>query len=209
MHSLRPMFQCLPVRCGQSHLSTTEGNSMRNHQTSKDTINRACAGRRPASSSGLPHKIMPTQYTDQVQDTLEKFHYNGAELVPILRTLNDAIGYLPPDVLKEVSQGLRLSESHIYGVATFYSMLSIEKKGQYVVKICESAPCHVVGARAVIKAIQAKLGINAGETTKDGKFSFELVSCLGVCGVGPVMMVNSDVYGNLTPEKALEILDTL
>ena len=104
---------------------------------------------------------------------------------------------------------LHVSESHTYGVATFYSMLSTKKKGTYLVKICESAPCHVVGGRDVIKAIQDALGIGAGETSEDGKFSLEMVSCLGVCGVGPVMMVNSDVYGNLTPEKAVEILKTL
>lgn len=149
------------------------------------------------------------QYSALIQDTLEEFHNSREELVPILRKLNDKIGYLPKDVLKEVSHELHLSKSHTYGVATFYSMLSMEKKGEYLIKICESAPCHVVGGRDVIKAIQGKLGIEAGETSDDGKFSLEMVSCLGVCGVGPVMMVNSEVYGNLTPEKALEILDAL
>ena len=149
------------------------------------------------------------QYSTLIQDTLEEYHLDREELVPILRSLNDKIGYLPKDVLKEVSHGLCLSESHTYGVATFYSMLSTEKKGKYLIKICESAPCHVVGGRDVIKAIKDELGIDAGETSDDGKFSLEMVSCLGVCGVGPVMMVNSEVYGNLTPENAVEILRSL
>ena len=127
----------------------------------------------------------------------------------MLRELNDAIGYLPKEALQEIAERLRVPESQAYGVATFYSMLSTKKKGQFVVKVCESAPCHVVGGREVIKAIQQQLQIHAGETTPDGKFSLEFVSCLGVCGVGPVMMINSDVYGNLTPEKAVDVLKSL
>ena len=149
------------------------------------------------------------QYSALIQDTLEEFHHDCEELVPILRSLNDEIGYLPKEVMREVSHELHLSESHIYGVATFYSMLSTEKKGTNLIKVCESAPCHVVGGRDVIRAIQEELGLKAGETSDDGKFSLEMVSCLGVCGVGPVMMINSEVYGNLTPEKAREILKTL
>ncbi|GAK49401.1 NADH dehydrogenase [Candidatus Moduliflexus flocculans] len=153
--------------------------------------------------------MITTQYSAQIQEALHQFHHDRGELVPILRHLNDAIGYLPKDVLAEVSERLHVSESHVYGVATFYSMLSTEKKGQFAVKLCESAPCHVVGGREVIKAIKTHLGIDAGETTADGKFSLDMVSCLGVCGVGPVMMVNSETYGNLTPEKAIEILSAL
>lgn len=152
---------------------------------------------------------MTSQYSDQIKDVLHQYHHSREELIPILRTLNDAIGYLPKDVIKDVAQELRISESHVYGVATFYSMLSVKERGKNVVKVCESAPCHVVGGRDVIKAIRSELGIEAGETTKDGKFSLEFVSCLGVCAVGPVMMVNSDIYGNLTPDKAVEILKTV
>lgn len=152
---------------------------------------------------------MPNQYSSLVKETLAQYHHDRQELVPMLRSLNDAIGFLPKDVLKEVSQELQVSESHTFGVATFYSMLSVEKKGEHIVKVCESAPCHVVGGREVIKAVREELGIEAGETTKDGKFSFEQVSCLGVCGVGPVMMVDSEIYGNMTPEKAREILQSV
>lgn len=152
---------------------------------------------------------METQYSEKVQDVLEQFHHDRGELVPMLRTLNDAIGYLPKEALKEISQKLDLKESHTYGVATFYSMLSTEKKGEHVVKFCESAPCHVVGGREVSEAIQEELGITPGNTTKDGKFTLECVSCLGVCGVGPVMMVDSEIYGNLTPEKVRKILRDL
>ena len=152
---------------------------------------------------------MSNQYSNLVKETVSQYHHDREELVPMLRSLNDAIGFLPKEVLQEVSQELQISESHTYGVATFYSKLSVEKKGQHIVKVCESAPCHVVGGRELIKAIRDELGIEAGETTKDGKFSFELVSCLGVCGVGPVMMVDSEIYGNMTPEKAREILQSV
>ena len=152
---------------------------------------------------------MTQQYSAQIHEVLQQYHHNREELVPMLRTLNDAIGFLPKEALQEVAHALHLSESQVYGVATFYSMLATKPHGQYVVKVCESAPCHVVGGREVIRALREELKIAPGETTPDGKFTLEFVSCLGVCGVGPVMMVNSEVYGNLTPAKAVQILQAL
>jgi NADH-quinone oxidoreductase subunit E len=127
-------------------------------------------------------------------------------LLPVLRETQDLVGYLPEAVLKRVALGLGLSLSRVYGVATFYSLFYTKPKGLYVVRVCESAPCHVQGAQAVIGAIAEELGIGFGETTPDGRFTLEMVSCLGVCGVAPAVMVGDRVYGNLTPDTAVAVI---
>lgn len=127
-------------------------------------------------------------------------------LLPVLREVQDLVGYLPEQVLKRVALGLGLSLSRVYGVATFYSLFYTKPRGQYIIRVCESAPCHVQGAQAVVDAIVKELGVGFGETTPDGRFTLELVSCLGVCGVAPAVMVGDRVYGNLTPETALAVI---
>ncbi len=127
-------------------------------------------------------------------------------LLPALRDVQDLVGYLPEEVMKRIALGLGLPLSRVYGVATFYSLFYTRPKGQFVIRVCESAPCHVQGAQAVVDAIVDELGVSFGETTPDGRFTLELVSCLGVCGVAPAVMVGDRVYGNLTPETALAVL---
>jgi len=127
-------------------------------------------------------------------------------LLPVLREVQDLVGYLPEAVMKRVALGLGLSLSRVYGVATFYSLFYTKPKGLYVVRVCESAPCHVQGAEAVVEAIVEELGVSFGETTPDGRFTLEMVSCLGVCGVAPAVMVGDRVYGNLTPDTAVAVI---
>ena len=96
--------------------------------------------------------------------------------------------------------------SKVYGVATFYTLFSTKPKGKHIIRICENAPCHVLGATAVIEAFEEELGISMGGTTHDGEFTLEHTSCLGVCGVAPTVMIDDTVYGNLTPERVPLIL---
>jgi len=128
------------------------------------------------------------------------------EIVPILTDVNRAIGYLPAEALDEISRLMHVPKSLLFSVATFYQMLSTKKLGKHVVQFCESAPCHVTGGRQVFQALQDALNLEPGETTPDGKWTLATVSCLGLCGVGPVMVVDSDIYGNLTPGQIPEIL---
>jgi NADH:ubiquinone oxidoreductase subunit E len=128
------------------------------------------------------------------------------ELIPILTDVNRTVGYLPADALNEISRLTRVPKSQIFSVATFYRMLSTEKLGQHVVQFCESAPCHVVGGRQVWEALQDALMLEPGETSPDGKWSLVTVSCLGVCGIGPVIIVDEDMYGNVTPAQVRDIL---
>ncbi len=128
------------------------------------------------------------------------------ELIPILTDVNRRIGFLPAESLNEISRMMRVPKSQVFSVATFYRMLSTEKLGRHVIQFCESAPCHVVGGRQVWETLQDTLDLEPGQTSPDGKWTLVTVSCLGVCGVGPVVVVDEDIYGNVTPAQVSEIL---
>ncbi len=134
-------------------------------------------------------------------------------IIPILSEINRALGYVPAAALPEIRRriqapedGTFVADSHVYSAASFYQMFSLQPTGTHIIRFCESAPCHVEGGRQVIKAIEEELGLRPGETSGDGKWSLFMTSCIGVCSVGPVFLVDDDVYGNVTPEKVREIL---
>jgi NADH-quinone oxidoreductase subunit E len=143
---------------------------------------------------------------DVVHEVVAKFGSSRDELIPILNEINRQVGYLPKEALEEVSLQLHTPKSQLFSVATFYHMLNTEKRGKYVIQFCESAPCHVVGGREVWQALQESLHLKNGETSPDGKWTLITTSCLGVCGVGPVMMVNEEIFGNITAKQVPEIL---
>ncbi len=127
-------------------------------------------------------------------------------LIYILKDVQKEYGYLSDVVLTKVAKAVDIPLSEIYGVATFYSLFTIKPKGKYIVRCCNNAPCHVKASKEVLEKIKQFLGVEMNETTPCGAFTLELTSCLGLCAVAPVMMVNDRVYGNLTPEKAVAIL---
>jgi len=115
--------------------------------------------------------------------------------------------YITEEDLKKVADYLNITFSFVYSVASFYTMYSFEPRGKYIVRVCKSPPCHLMGASSIVQELQKALGINFGETTKDGLFTLEYSSCLGVCGVAPAMMINEEVFGNLTPQRITEIIE--
>jgi NADH:ubiquinone oxidoreductase subunit E len=129
-----------------------------------------------------------------------------AELISILNDINHELGYLPDTALAEVGRLMQIPRSKLYSVASFYSMFSMTPRGSHIVQFCESAPCHVVGGREVWQALQAELCLKSGETSKDGKWTLVTTSCLGVCAVGPVIIVDDDIFGNVTPDQVAGIL---
>lgn len=141
-----------------------------------------------------------------VNEVVQQYGTSRDELIPILNEINRKVGFLPNGVLEMVSKQLKLPQSKVLSVATFYQMLSTKPRGRHVIQFCESAPCHVAGGRQVWERLQEELNIKAGETTEDGKWSLITVSCLGVCGVGPVVVIDEDLYGNVTPDQLPEIL---
>lgn len=133
-----------------------------------------------------------------VQSAVARRGTHRDELIPILSDINRALGYLPSHALKEVARQLNVSQSSVFSVATFYGMLNTKERGRHVVLFCESAPCHVVGGREVWNRLRSELQLDAGQTSPDKKWSLVTVSCLGVCGVGPVVVVDEDIHGNVT-----------
>lgn len=127
-------------------------------------------------------------------------------LIEAFHQIQNEYNYIPQEALKEAAQVFGISEAKAYGVATFYSYLSVEKRGRFIIRMCESAPCHVAGADGVIKAIENYLGIAVGETTADGKYTLELTECIGQCQATPVITVNSEPIFNVTPDKIPSIL---
>ena len=140
-------------------------------------------------------------------DTVVDAHEADREaLIEILREVNDENGHVTRDHLQRIAERANLPLSEVYSVASFYSLISLEPLGRHVIRFCQDAPCHIAGGPEVWEALEHELGIPFGETTLDKQWSLQTTSCIGACGVGPVMMVDGDIYGNLTPEKVREII---
>ena len=132
---------------------------------------------------------------------------DAKDLSPLLQQIQSAYGYLPPPVLLETSRRTRIPASRIYGVATFYEQFHLEPHGRHTIRCCRGTACHVKGGHGMIQAVGRTLGVAEGETTEDMRFTFETVACLGTCFLAPVIMVNNDYYGNMTPGKIKGILE--
>ncbi|MBE5794118.1 MAG: NADH-quinone oxidoreductase subunit NuoE [Clostridiales bacterium] len=138
-----------------------------------------------------------------IQDHKEQ---KGA-LMPVLQEAQNIFGCVSEDVQKVIAEGLGVTLSEVYGVATFYSQFSLQPKGKYVCGVCLGTACYVKGSQAVLDKLCEELEIQPGNTTKDGKFTVQATRCLGACGLAPVMMINDDVFGRLTPAEIPAILE--
>ena len=127
-------------------------------------------------------------------------------LLILLKEAQSRHGYLPPELLAELADSLGISISEVYGVATFYSFLSTKSQGRNVIKICKSLPCFLKNSQMIIESVQKEIRIKPGETTPDGRFSFQLTNCIGACDKAPAMMINHEIYGDLTTKKIAGIL---
>lgn len=148
-----------------------------------------------------------------VQAAIEKHGAQRDALIPILSEVNRALGYIPAEAFQEIRKQLQaspeqvnVSKGQLFGLASFYDMLSTKPRGRHVIKFCENAPCHVVGGKAVWNALRDTLNLKNGETTPDKKWTLVTTSCLGLCSVGPVVLIDDDLYGNVSPEQIDEIL---
>jgi NADH:ubiquinone oxidoreductase subunit E len=129
------------------------------------------------------------------------------QLISLLQDLQSRYGYLPRDVLEWVSRQTGISLSRMFGVITFYTQFSLEKKGKHLVRCCQGTACHVKGAPLIADAVKRELGIDAGETTSDGLFSFETVNCLGACALAPLVVIDDEYYGKMDQNKVRKILN--
>lgn len=140
---------------------------------------------------------------------LKKYRPSIDNILYILHDLQDGNTerYLAKEDIKVCADYLNVPYSYVHSVASFYTMFSLEPRGSNIIRLCDSPPCHLMGSKSLLTYLKDALKVGIGETTKDGMFTLELTSCLGVCGVAPAMMLNDEMLGNLTPEKVDAILD--
>jgi NADH-quinone oxidoreductase subunit E len=142
----------------------------------------------------------------KIEPILERFRGQEGALIPVLQEVQGTYGYLPEEVLAYIGQGLKIPLSRIYGVVTFYAQFYLTRRGRHTVRVCRGTACHVRGGMNIRKAVKQFLGIEENETTPDYKFTFETVACLGACALSPVLVVDKNYYGKLTPAKAEKVL---
>ena len=161
-------------------------------------------------SSLSPSNALHFRRFEKVCEILDRHGRQASKLIPILQEVQAEYRYLPEEVLTYVATSLKLSPAKVFGVATFFAHFALEPKGKYVVKFCDGTACHVKKSNGVIDAVSKRLShTESKNTTADFLFTVEIVSCLGACGLAPVMVVNEDVYGQMTPEKALAVTEEI
>jgi NADH-quinone oxidoreductase E subunit len=146
---------------------------------------------------------------DQLDAVFEGFDRKRHNLIPLLQAVQNKQGYISPDAISKIASFLKISESLVYGTVTFYSQFFLEPQGEHSIKVCQGTACHVRGSGKIVETIEKELGISAGRTTEDLKFSLEVVACFGSCALGPVVVVDDKVYGNVTTDQVKEILERL
>ena len=146
----------------------------------------------------------------KVCEILDRYDRDAAKLIPILQEVQEEYRYLPAEVLAFVASSIDVPPARVFGVATFYSHFTLSPKGKHTIRLCDGTACHVRGSMAILDALRERLHLNENkETTDDMLFTLETVSCLGACGLAPVMVVGDEVYGQVTPEKAVQVVDEI
>jgi NADH-quinone oxidoreductase subunit E len=147
---------------------------------------------------------------DRVCKILDDHSRNPAHLIPILQAVQEEYRYLPEEIMVYVATSLGLPPARVYGVATFYSHFALEPRGKYIIRLCDGTACHVKASIPILEALQRRLDLNPQrKTTPDLRFTLETVSCLGACGLAPVLVINDEVYGQMTPARAIELVEAL
>ncbi len=144
---------------------------------------------------------------DRVDRLIEPYIGKKEMIIPALQKVQDHFGYLPRPAVEQVSRRMRTPLSRLYGVATFYAQFKMKPRGRYIIRVCKGTACHIQGSPKISERIEYILGIESGETTDDLRFTLEEVACIGACALAPVIMINDDPHGRLTPDKIKDILD--
>lgn len=146
-------------------------------------------------------------YSLCAREIIERYPKAERYTLAILQDIQRKYKYIPKEALETLAEYLDTPVSRLYGMATFYKALSLTPKGEHIITVCDGTACHVAGSMIVLDELEKILGIKAGQTTEDLKFSIDTVNCIGCCAIAPVMMINERYYGNLTPKMVKEILD--
>jgi NADH-quinone oxidoreductase subunit E len=133
-------------------------------------------------------------------------HQKGA-VIKVLRECQDIVGYLPVELIDYISDGLNLSRSEVFGIASFYALFALEPKGRHLIRVCMGTACYVKGIKEVMRRISNEFNLQEGQTSEDRRFSLEAVRCLGACGLAPVMVVDQDTFGDVKADSIIETLN--
>lgn len=151
---------------------------------------------------------MDQESSERIEKILEKTPIAREKLIPLLQDVQESEGYLSKEAMIKMARHLNISTSKVFGVATFYNQFRFNPRGRYEVQICRGTACHVEGSQTILEVLERELQVSAGETTKDGIFSLEVVACIGACGLAPVISVNGEFFAKVTPDKIKKILKT-
>ena len=151
-------------------------------------------------------ELVTEEKLKQLDEILKEYKGRPGALIPVLHQAQELFGFVPIEVQKRVAEGLDTELSEVYGVVTFYSLFSLQPRGEHEIGVCKGTACYVKGSEKVLDRLEDDLGIEAGETTPDGKYSIEVMRCVGACGLGPVVTVDDDIYARVKPEKLNEVL---
>lgn len=154
--------------------------------------------------------MLAFEIKDKVNEIIEVHGNDKSSIITVLQDIQEEYRYLPMEVLEYVSYKMDVSPSKIFGIATFYENFSLEPKGKYIIKICDGTACHVRKSIPILEALRKELSLtNDEKTTDDMLFTLETVSCLGACGLAPVLTINEKVYGSMTPDTTVAVLNTI
>ena len=160
----------------------------------------------PNLKTAVPFAVTPEQ-EKQLREVINEWKGKQGATMPIMQAAQEIYGYLPEEVQIMIAEALDIPLSEVYGVASFYALFTLNPKGKYRISVCLGTACYVKGSADVLTAIEKKLNIKPGGITPDGKFSLDACRCVGACGLAPVIMINDDVYGRLTPDMISGIID--
>ena len=150
--------------------------------------------------------LVETEIKEKLNKVLSRYSGKREELIPILQDAQEEFRYLPLEVMLEVARFLRVSESTVFGVSTFYAQFKLTPLGKRIVRVCRGTACHVRGAAKVLSELEKQLGIKAGETTDDLEYTLETVACIGACALAPTMTIDNETYGKMSTKKVAEVL---
>src|SRR4030065_471732 len=173
-----------------------------------DVVKRAIEWKKKKVSDEVKkEEEFPPSMIEELDRMIKGYRNKPGSLIPVLQRVQEMVGYLPPIVQKRVSRGLNIPAAEVHSVVSFYSFFTMKPRGDHVIKVCLGTACYVKGIEEVLSKIKKGLHIEVGGITEDKRFSLEAVRCLGACGLAPVLVIDHDTYGAISPKKVTEILD--
>jgi len=151
--------------------------------------------------------LVTTDMKEKLGEVFPRYNGRKEELIPILQEAQELFGYLPTEAMSEIARFLKVPESTVFGVSTFYAQFKFVPTGRKKIRVCRGTACHVRGASRILEEVEKRLNIKPGETTEDMEYSLETIACFGSCALAPVMVIDDDVHGRMTPKKVARVME--